>query len=72
MKSETRWGRKTDREMPQARTDGGEESERENDRQTDRETERGRERNLDQAEKGLKFTLGNAVSRTSQNLNSKK
>lgn len=46
----------------------------------DRPTERGREReskregekkNLDQAEKGLKFTLGNAVSRTGKNLNKK-
>lgn len=34
------------------------------ERQTDTERERERERNLDQAEKGLKFTLGNAVSRT--------
>lgn len=34
----------------------------ENDRQTGKERER--EKNLDQAEKGLEFTLGNAVSRT--------
>lgn len=39
-------------------------SEKETDRQTEREGGREMEKKLDQAEKGLQFTLGNAVSRT--------
>lgn len=48
------------------RTESERARKRERERQAERgrESEREREKNLDQAEKGLEFTLGNAVSRT--------